>query len=312
MPTQQKLIFLAGPTGVGKTELSLDLAIRFNAEIISMDSMQIYRGMDIGTAKASREEQKTAAHHLIDICEVDSRFTVQDYQQLAYEKIEEIRSRGKQVLFVGGTGLYLDAVSRGYRFAGFDRDTVLRQELSDRYDAGEADRLYLELSQLDTVTASILTPADKKKIIRALEVYHLTGIPLSRHKEEEDLRAPKDNLIIVLYRPREDLYRRINQRVLMMLEEGLIEENIRLSERKLPPSNQAIQAIGYREVQDYLRGLMTREEMVRLLQQNSRNYAKRQLTWFRKNPAAHWIDVNNEHSLRQIEDLITDFLKGNE
>ena len=312
MTDKQKLIFIAGPTGVGKTDLSLQLAEDFNGEIISMDSMQIYNGMDIGTAKVSIDEQKRVVHHLIDIVEPGERFTVQDYQELAKAKIEEIGSKNKTIFFVGGTGLYMDAIIQDYSFADVDRNDQLRQDLEASYDQDGGQALYKRLQEADPATAKQLTTSDKKKIIRALEILEETNKPLSQHKLEDTEEAKYDSLIFILNRPRPELYARIDQRVNQMVEVGLIEENMALLKRKLHPSSQALQAIGYREILYYLKGLMTKEESIRLLQQNTRNYAKRQLTWFRKTEGAVWIDVtgNKEDIYAEMQVKISAFLKG--
>lgn len=307
-----KLIFLAGPTGVGKTELSLSLAEAFDCQIICMDSMQIYKGMDIGTAKATKEEQSQIKHHLIDIVEPGTRFTVQDYQQLAYEKIKEITDKDKNVLFVGGTGLYMDAIIKDYSFAHTEGNKALRDRLEDMYQIDQGQRLLNDLTEIDPQTASELNPSDKKKIIRAIEVYKETGKTMSEHKKDEEEQEPWDSLIFILNRDREKLYERINQRVIAMLKQGLIEENMRLAKKGLEKNDQAMLAIGYREVQFYLRGLLTYEEMVRILQQSSRNYAKRQLTWFRKTDNAIWLDVTEgyDEAKREINSRVQAFLEG--
>ncbi len=312
MTIKQKLIFIAGPTGVGKTELSLQLAEAFDGEIISMDSMQIYKGMDIGTAKASIEEQERVPHYLIDIVEAGDRFTVQDYQQLAQERIRDISSRKKPVFFVGGTGLYMDAIVKDYSFAEVDRSIDFRDELEALYETDQGVSLYKKLQEIDPQIAKQLTPSDKKKIIRALEVYEKTGLSLSQHKADDEKASPYDSLIFILNRPREELYERIDKRVLEMVNGGLVEENEMLYQMELPQSSQAMQAIGYREMIYYLKGWMTKEEAIRLLQQNTRNYAKRQLTWFRKTEGANWIDLTDgkEDVFLQMKERISSFLKG--
>lgn len=306
------LLFLVGPTGVGKTKLSLRLAKRFNAEILSLDSMQVYRGMDIGTAKASPEERAEVPHHLIDIRRPDRRFTVREYQEEAYRAIEDVRSRGRLPFFVGGTGLYLDAILKDFRFAEFDCDPALRERLNEEYRHDGGESLYARLKEVDPETAKSLTPSDRKKIIRALEVYGMTGEPISAHKNQEN-RSPKwKALVLVLADEREILYDRINRRVDQMLEDGVVEENIRLLRDGISPKSQAMEAIGYKEVQWYLRGLLTEQEMAELLKRNSRRYAKRQLTWYRRDPEAVWImrnDRTEEEIAREAEAIVRGYFR---
>lgn len=283
------MIYLVGPTAVGKTALSIQLAKRYHAEILSMDSMQIYRGMDIGTAKATPTERATVVHHLLDFQSPDARFTVRDYQARAQQCAKEVLARGKLPLFVGGTGLYLLALTKDYQFGDFNVDPQLRSELQAAYQRDGGTALYTQLQAVDPQTARGLVPADRKKIIRAMEVYLRTGKPLSAHHALDQARPVKENaLVLVLTDVRERLYVRIDRRVDEMLQQGLVQENQRLLQEGISPHAQAMQAIGYKEVQWYLRGLVSYAEMHRLIAQHSRNYAKRQLTWFRKVPHAQW------------------------
>lgn len=307
-----KLLFLVGPTGVGKTELSIAVAKKFNCEIISIDSMQIYEHMDIGTAKATPYEQSEVTHHLIDIVNPNTRFTVSDYQEKAYETINKIVSKGKTPLFVGGTGLYLDSIIYDFKFANIDGSKKLRGELESIYDKDGGISLFNELKEVDPITASKLDICNKKRVIRALEIYRITGNSLSDSKNEIILSDKWDPKIFVLTDKREKLYQRINDRVDKMLKSGLIEENIKLKEMSIPKDSQSIQAIGYKEVQWYLDGLLTYDEMVNLLKKNSRNYAKRQLTWYRKYTNIDWIERskfnNSEEIINYLCIKIGDFL----
>lgn len=303
----QKLIFLVGPTGVGKTELSLRIAQKFSCEILSLDSMQVYIGMDVGTAKATPEQRARVPHHLIDLQPPGVRFTVEQYQQAAYEVIQQVIHRGNIPLFVGGTGLYLDAILHDFRFANVNADFSLREELNAAYMLDQGQSLYRRLQKIDPESAEKLTASDRKKIIRSLEVYARTGIPMSRQKIET-ARSPKWNaLVFVLTDQRQALYERINERVDKMLSDGLIEENIRLLRCGISPKAQAMAAIGYKETMWYLRGTLSFSEMRRLIQQNSRNYAKRQLTWYRKNPDAIWLD-RGQLTPAQIEERIIEIM----
>ncbi|MDY3052275.1 MAG: tRNA (adenosine(37)-N6)-dimethylallyltransferase MiaA [Ndongobacter sp.] len=299
----QKLIFLVGPTGVGKTELSLRIAQRFSCEILSLDSMQLYIGMDVGTAKATPEQRAKVPHHLIDLQPPGIRFTVEQYQRAAYEVIEKVAARGHIPLFVGGTGLYLDAILHDFQFANVNADFSLRERLDAAYRLDGGRTLYRRLQETDPMSAEKLTASDRKKIIRSLEVYERTGVPLSRQKIET-MRSPKwDALVFVLTDERQALYERINRRVDEMLSDGLVEENMRLLQSGISTRAQAMAAIGYKETVWYLRGRISFSEMRRLIQQNSRNYAKRQLTWYRKDPEAIWLD-RSRLTPAQIEEHI--------
>ena len=306
------MIYLVGPTAVGKTAFGLQLAAIYNAEIISMDSMQIYRGMDIGTAKATPEEQAAVAHHLLDFQSPNERFTVHDYQTYARQCAKEVLSRGKLPLFVGGTGLYLSALTKDYRFGEFNVDSQLRSELQAAYIRDGGVSLYRRLQTVDPKSAQALVPADRKKIIRAMEVYLRTGKPLSMHHAADQAKSEQDaSLVLVLTDQREHLYARINQRVDDMLHRGLVQENQRLLQEGISHRSQAMQAIGYKEVQWYLRGLVNYEEMRQLIARHSRNYAKRQLTWFRKIPNARWFsrsEYTKKELLAALCSCIDDFL----
>ncbi|MCI6157041.1 MAG: tRNA (adenosine(37)-N6)-dimethylallyltransferase MiaA [Peptoniphilaceae bacterium] len=299
--TSEKLVFIAGPTAVGKSELSIDLAQKLNMEILSMDSMQIYRGMNIGTAKLSQEEMQGIPHHLLDFVCPGERYTAERYQQDAYRILSEIRSRGHFPLFVGGTGLYMEAILHDFQFGGVNFDPELRAELQTLYKKDHGVTLYHMVKKVDSETARMLTPADRKKLIRAWEVYQETGIPLSAQKKEKNRSRRWDALCFVLTDEREALYRRIDQRVIRMIEEGLIEENQTLIDSGISHNAQAMKAIGYQEVLWYFRGIVNRNEMIRLIQKNSRNYAKRQLTWFRKDPGFLWLDRSklDEEAIRK-------------
>ncbi len=277
-----KLIAVVGPTASGKTELSLRLAEALDGEILSCDSMQIYRGMDIGTAKPSPEERRGIPHHLIDIVSPAESFSCADYKRLAEEAIRDVLSRGKTPIFCGGTGLYLDAVLRVNDFSP-SVPAGLREALQQE----DPDALWEELLAADPEAASTMHKNNVKRVIRALEIYRGTGKTktewdrLSRQSE-----SPYDALLVGLdYQNRETLYHRIDRRVDLMLEQGLIEEAEALA---LDRASTAGQAIGYKELYRWLDGLMPQEEAVDLLKKNTRHYAKRQLTWFRRNDNILW------------------------
>ena len=276
-----KLLILAGPTGVGKSDLAVQLAKSLNGEIISSDSMQIYRGMDIGSAKITPEEMEGVPHHLIDIVDPKESFSAAQYQELALVTIKEIQARGKLPIMTGGTGLYINAVIYPLEFTAADRSDAIRAKF-EVYEASHGrEALHDLLKAQDPISAQRIHQNNVKRVIRALEVQEMTGQPFSSYGQEKHLR---DDLIIFYYwisRDREKLYHRINQRVDLMMEAGLLEEVKALKKRGLDRSAQSMQGIGYKEILDYLEGDISLEEAVNQIKQGSRNYAKRQMTWFR-------------------------------
>ena len=274
---------LTGPTGVGKTSLSLELAERLGADIISADSRQIYREMTIGTAKPTPEERAHVSHHFIDEINLGTPFSAGAFARQATERIRDIVDRGRLPLIVGGSTLYLHALQFGLA----DIPPVpsdVRRRLEARLDEEGADVLFDELNRFDPASAATLDPTKTQRLVRALEVYHGTGFPLSSyHKAQEP--PPFTFHAIVLNRDRKTLYRRINQRVDQMLERGLLDEVRGLLERGADPSSNALRTIGYQESIAFLNGEIDYDEMVRLIKRNSRRYAKRQRTWFRRYPA---------------------------
>ncbi|MFC7441505.1 tRNA (adenosine(37)-N6)-dimethylallyltransferase MiaA [Laceyella putida] len=299
---KSKVLVLVGPTAVGKTALSIELAKRFDGEIISGDSMQVYRGMDIGTAKITPEEQSGIPHHLIDIIDPDTPFSVQEYQRLAREKIAEVHGRGRYPMLVGGTGLYIESVIHDYDMPHVKENQELRQELSRLAAERGNEVLHARLREVDPETAEKLHPNDTRRMIRALEVYHVTGTPFSRLKGKGT--SPYEACWIGLTMPREQLYDRINKRVDLMLEQGLVEEVKRLKEKGYHLGLTSMQAIGYKEIMSYLSGNLTLEEAVYLIKQGSRKYAKRQLSWFRRIKEMHWFDVTNRECFAEIQQLV--------
>ena len=285
-----RLICLLGPTAVGKTEIAIQLAHRLDAEIISVDSRQIYRRMDIGTAKPTLEEQQQARHHLIDCADISQPFSVADYQSLADAAITDIQSRGKRVLLVGGAGLYFRAVVDGL-FEGPGADPVLRERLEGEAAQHGADVLHEQLRACDPASADRIHPNNIVRVIRALEVYELTGTPMSEHQQQwhpEKQRYPF--IAFCLTMPRARLYRRIEQRVDVMLANGLVTEVGSLLGAGYARDTVALQSFGYRELIAYLDGKCTYVEAITQLKQNTRRFAKRQLTWFRKDTRLEWID----------------------
>lgn len=282
-PTEvlQQCWFLAGPTACGKTELSLLLAEHLNAEILAMDSMSLYRGMDIGTAKASPAERERVPHHLIDLIDVHEKFSVADYFEAAEECCREIIDRGRTPLFVGGTGLYLRAILRGV-FNGPSADWDYRREMELIAETEGNEVLHRRLAAVDPVSAAKLHPNDVRRVARALEVYHVSGVPLSA-QHAEGILTPEEcpAHVFWLLPDREWLYERINARVDQMLDEGLMDEVKRVLAADPPMSRTARQALGYKELIDFMEGVYSYERAVELLKQQTRRFAKRQHTFFR-------------------------------
>ena len=284
------VIVLAGPTAVGKTELSLRLAEALDAEIISADSMQVYRGMDIGTAKASPEERARVPHHLIDVADPSEDFSIARYVSLAGEALRQIHSRGKIPLIVGGTGFYIQALIKDLDFSEEKGESPLRETYRRIAEEEGAGALHGRLKSVDPVSAAAIHPNNLKRVIRALEYYEETGRPISSLNESQaEQESPYRVLYFVLDLPRAELYRRIEKRVDQMMEEGLTEETKRLLSQGIPADATAMQSIGYKELAGYLQGVCTKEEAVRQIKLASRHYAKRQITWFKREKDTVWI-----------------------
>ena len=293
-----RVIVVAGPTASGKTALGIELAKEFNGEIVSADSMQIYRGMDIGTAKATAEERALVPHHLIDVAEAKDAWSVSKYVEEAARVCDGLIERGKIPVIVGGTGLYIDSLLSGRDFAITQEDNELRRRLSDEYDSLGAELMWERLKMIDPERAAKLAPTDKRRILRAIEIFELTGETITAHDEKTRRIPPRyDAKYIVLnFKDRADLYERIEKRVDLMLEQGLVDEVKRLLEGGLSADSTAMQAIGYKEIAAALAGKMSMDEAVGLIKQSSRRYAKRQITWF----------ARRENALRIYWDKIPD------
>ncbi|UII57876.1 tRNA (adenosine(37)-N6)-dimethylallyltransferase MiaA [Cytobacillus spongiae] len=291
MNNLEKVLVIIGPTAVGKTKLSIELAKKYDGEIISGDSMQIYKGMDIGTAKIKEQEMEGIPHHLIDIKNPEDSFSVADFQFLVREKIEEIASRGKLPMIVGGTGLYIQSVIYDYQFSEAPSDDAYRIFLEERANSEGNEVLHQELQQIDPESSERIHPNNIRRVIRALEVYHCTGKTMSAYQSQQTPDLLYQTALIGLTMDRELLYQRINERVDLMMEEGLVAEVEELYHRGLKEC-QSIQAIGYKEIYEYLNGRVSLNDAVDTLKQNSRRYAKRQLTWFRNKMQVEWIDMS--------------------
>lgn len=291
--------YLTGATAVGKTDISLALAQQLGAEIVSLDSMTIYRGMDIGTAKPSLEQRSQVPHHLIDIVDPDEEYSIDCYLDAAHEKICEIRSRGSEVLFVGGTPLYLKALLRGLN-SGPPANWQLREEIEAEVAEIGNQALYERLERLDPVAASQIHPNDTRRLIRAVEVFRTTGQPISHHQLhfDEENRAD-DCRVFVLQRPREEQHDRINRRVDAMMQEGLVDEVKELTADGKTLGRTASQAVGYREIVEHLHGAPL-EEAVAKIQARTRRFAKRQGTWFRSLAECRFIPLTAESSADDV------------
>ena len=277
-----KILVIGGPTASGKSSLGIELALSKNGEIVSADSMQIYRRMDIGTAKVTKEEQSAVPHHMIDVAEPDENYSVARYVEQASACCDDILSRGRVPVVVGGTGLYIDSLLSGRDFS-CEADAALREELGAYYDSVGGERMLAELARFDPDRAAILKANDKKRIVRAFEVYRGTGETITEHDRKTKLLPPRYEYDFIFLNPeRSILYERIERRVDLMFEKGLVEEVRSLLSSGVPVSATSMQAIGYKETVEYINGAITLDEAVSSIKQGSRRYAKRQVTWFKK------------------------------
>lgn len=299
---KQKIIIIAGPTGVGKTALSIEVAKKFNCEIISADSIQIYKKLDIGSAKVTEKEKDGIVHHLIDIVETNQNFSAGDYVKLAEEAINKIIKKGKTPLIVGGTGMYIQSLLFEIG-AQCGKDEEYRKELQQLAEEKGSEHLHKMLEKIDKESAEKIHPNHLPRIIRSLEIYHLTGKPKSEQKNATESKY--DYLLFGLTAEREVLYQRINTRVDKMIDSGLLNEVQELINQGITLENQCMQGIGYKEPYMFLTGQISREEFIDLLKQNSRHYAKRQLTWFRSMPNVIWKTYDQKE---EIFDLIEKFV----
>lgn len=307
------VIAVVGPTASGKTSMSIEIAKRFSGQVVSADSMQIYEKMNIATAKPTVEEMQGIPHHLIGFQPIDKKFSVAEYVTLAKECIEKIYNDGNIPVIAGGTGLYIDSLLQNIQFSQEDENSKIRQELTEMFNEKGAEYMLEALREIDPETASRLHLSDKSRIIRALEIYNATGKTMTEQKVLSRLEeTPYDVLYIgINYRDRNVLYDRINFRVDLMLENGLLEEAKEFY--NIPQDKTACQAIGYKELAPYFRDELTLEECVEKLKLETRHYAKRQLTWFRKNENINWIYPDDFDSTEEMYnhtfDIINEFLR---
>ena len=296
--------YLTGPTASGKSSIGMALAEEMEAEIVSLDSMAVYRELDVGTAKPTDEERMIVPHHLIDVVDPSQEYSLADYVAGAYDAIRNIKQRGKKALFVGGTPLYLKAMLRGI-FAGPPADPKLRKELYEKSQIAPPDFLHTELKKIDPVSAERLHPNDTKRLIRAIEVFRNSGIPISDWQKQFDEPAPAARCkVVVLDWPRDVLYERINRRVDHMIDNGFLDEVQQLAKRFLPISHTAAQALGYKELFEYLDKKMSLHMTVETIKQNTRQFAKRQMTWFRSLEECQFISLQLKMSKAQIVEQV--------
>ncbi len=304
-----KVIVIAGPTATGKTALSVKIAKDFGGEVISADSIQIYKKLDIGSAKPNEEEMQGIPHYLMDFLEPDDEFSVADYVKCAKEKIDDILSRGKLPIITGGTGLYISSLVDNVSFSESEKNEALREELRHELEEKGAEFMHARLSAIDPESAESIHPNNTKRVLRAIEIFETTGKTRTQQEKVSKLtKSPYDFCLIGLNCDRELLYERINKRVDIMKDLGLFDEVRDLLDGGISPDAQSMQGIGYKEVVMALTGEITEEESTELIKKNSRNYAKRQLTWFRRGDY-RWFDCLSETLYQEVKTHIGEFIE---
>ncbi|MGN0026741.1 MAG: tRNA (adenosine(37)-N6)-dimethylallyltransferase MiaA [Clostridium sp.] len=304
---KNKILIIAGPTAVGKTSLSIKLAKELNGEIVSTDSMQIYKYMDIGSAKITKDEMDGVPHHMIDVINPSSSFSVAEYKEIASKCVEDIISRNKLPILVGGTGLYINALTCNMNFTEADSDEEYRKELEKLADENGNEFIHNMLKDIDPTSYKEIHFNNRKRVIRALEVYKLTNKPFSSFNSGNDFyNGPYDARYYVINMDRTKLYDRINLRVDIMIKNGLIDECIKLKEMGHTSLMQSMQGIGYKEIFYYLDNKISYSEAIEMIKQGSRNYAKRQLTWFRRDPRAIFLNKDNMTEEEIFERIVRD------
>lgn len=300
-------IIIAGPTASGKTKISIELAKRLNGEIVNADSMQVYKDLNIGTAKATKAEMENIPHHMLDVVNMFEDFTVSDYKNMAMPIIKDIISRNKTPIIVGGTGFYINSLLFNMDYGNSSKDDTIREKYENLAKEYGNEYVYNILKSIDEDTAKKLHANDLKRVIRAIEIFETTGNKKSAMQNTmQTFETGLNPLIIGLNMDREKLYSRINQRVDIMIKDGLIEEVKNLVDNGLNDSYQSMSGIGYKEIYSFLNNQISKEEAIELIKKNTRNYAKRQITWFKKVPTLNWVDLTNgltEYILNDIETM---------
>ncbi|MFM9326779.1 tRNA (adenosine(37)-N6)-dimethylallyltransferase MiaA [Paenibacillus mesotrionivorans] len=304
------LLVLLGPTAIGKTGLSVEIAKRYGCEIISGDSMQVYRGMDIGTAKITREEMQGVPHHMLDICEPDYPFSVAEFQERVRQLIFDISSRGAVPFIVGGTGLYIESICYDFQFSEVGSDEEFREEQRRFLEEFGPEALHTRLAEIDPDSAGRLHANDTRRVIRALEVFHLTGRTLTEQLAGQTRESPYNLCLVGLTMDRDILYNRIEARIDQMMDQGLVDEVRGLMARGLTRSHISMQGLGYKEIAAYLEQETTLPEAVRLLKRDTRHFAKRQLSWFRHMKEINWIEIPEHAKLSRILHKFHEILAG--
>lgn len=309
---KKPMIILTGPTAVGKTDLSIQLAKAINGEIISADSMQVYRHMDIGSAKVTPEEMDGVPHHLIDVLEPEEEFNVVVFQKLAKEALTGIYERGHIPIIVGGTGFYIQALLYDIDFTENDGDTAIRRELEKLAQTQGADCLHQMLQEIDPESAAAIHQNNVKRVIRAIEFYRQTGKKISLHNEQErEKQSPYQFLYYVLDTDRKTLYERIDRRVDLMMEHGLVDEVKHLADMGCTRDMVSMQGLGYKEILDYLSGEIPLEEAVYILKRDTRHFAKRQITWFKRERDVRWLELEQfQNDRKKVLEHILDEIEG--
>ncbi len=307
---KKPLIILTGPTAVGKTALSIALAKKINGEMISADSMQVYRGMDVGTAKIMPDEMEGIPHHLIDVLDPKDSFDVVAFQTMAKKALDEIYAKGKIPIVVGGTGFYIQALLYDIDFSENDGDDAYRKELTELLEKNGADYLYEMLRKVDPASCEIIHKNNHKRVIRALEFYYQTGQPISEHNEEQSQRnSPYNFLYFVLNDDRQKLYDRIELRIDKMVDDGLLDEVKQLKENGCKRGMVSMEGLGYKEILDYLDGKCTLEDALYILKRDTRHFAKRQITWFKREKEVIWLNRPEFQSEEDILNTMIDKMK---
>lgn len=306
----EKIVVITGPTATGKTRLSVEIAKSFGGEVVSADSMQIYRGMDIGTAKVTHTEMQDVVHHMIDIADPAEDYSVSRYVAEADRAVRDILSRGKLPIVAGGTNLYIDSLVSGLDFAEKAEDNALREELNARYDEIGGEAMIELLRGFDPERAAKLHPADRRRIVRAIEIYTLTGETMTAHDEKTKSRPKRYDAVklALTFADRGMLYDRINERVDKMVADGLFDEVKALLDSGLSPECTAMQAIGYKEPAAYFAGKISKDEATELIKLSSRRYAKRQLTWLRRDETVRWYEWPSSPDFNEARRFSTEYL----